>query len=115
MDATSRKPQQSAQSHMRAHGYTACQVGPPGGARRISVQNKVEPMMTRFVMATMAAGLLGCGAAFAQVGGMGVSPPLGVTSPLGIGPGSAVPPTGLRLGPTEGPTLAVRPTTSGPS
>jgi hypothetical protein len=73
-------------------------------------------MMTRFVMATMAAVLLGCGSAFAQVGGIGTSPgpsPLGMTSPLGIGPGSGVPPTGLPLGTTEVPTLGVSPTTSG--
>jgi hypothetical protein len=67
-------------------------------------------------MATMAAALLGCGSAFAQVGGIGTSPaPLGMTSPLGIGPGSGVPPTGLLLGTTEVPTLGVSPTTSGTS
>jgi hypothetical protein len=75
-------------------------------------------MMTRFVMATMAAALFGCGSAFAQVGGMGISPgssPLGMTSPLGIGPGSAVPPTGLRLGTTEVPALGVSPMPSATS
>jgi hypothetical protein len=99
-------------------GYTSYPVGPPGSARRVSMQNEVESMMTRIVMATMAAALLGCGSAIAQVGGIGVSPgpsPLGMTSPLGIGPGSAVPPTGLPLGTTEVPTLGVSPTTSGTS
>ena len=68
------------------------------------MQSKVEPMITRFVMAAMAAALLGCGSAFAQFGGAGVTPapsPLGMTSPLGIGPAAPVPPTGLRLGTTE--------------
>jgi hypothetical protein len=74
--------------------------------------------MTRLSMIAMTAVLLGCGSAFAQVGGTGISPgtsPLGMTSPLGIGPGSAVPPTGLRLGTTEVPTRGVSPTTSGTS
>jgi hypothetical protein len=72
--------------------------------------------MTRLLMIAMAAVLLGCGSAFAQVGGMGITPgpsPLGMTSPLGIGPGSAVPPTGLRLSTTEVPTLGVSAMTSG--
>ncbi len=75
-------------------------------------------MITRFVMAAMAAALLGCGSAFAQFGGAGVTPapsPLGMTSPLGIGPAAPVPPTGLRLGTTELPTLGVSPLTSGAS
>lgn len=60
--------------------------------------------MTRFVMATAAAVLLGCGSAFAQVGGTSTSSepsPLGMTSPLGIGAGSPVAPTGIPLGATE--------------
>jgi hypothetical protein len=74
--------------------------------------------MTRLLMIAMTAVLSGCGAAFAQVGGMGITPgpsPLGMTSPLGMGPGSVVPPTGLRLGTTEVPTLGVSPMTSGTS
>ena len=43
--------------------------------------------------------ILGCGAAFAQVGP--ATPPIGITSPLGIGPESAVPPVGIPLGATE--------------
>jgi hypothetical protein len=75
-------------------------------------------MMTRFVTAAMAAVLLSSGFAFAQVGGTGTmsgSSPLGMTSPLGIGPAAPVPPTGLRLGTTEVPTLGVSPLTSGTS
>jgi hypothetical protein len=74
--------------------------------------------MTRLLMVAVTAVLLSYGSAFAQVGGTSISPgpsPLGMTSPLGIGPGSAVPPTGLRLGATELPTLGVSPTTSGTS
>ena len=43
--------------------------------------------------------VLGCGAAFAQVGP--TASPLGITSPLGIGPGSAVPPVGVPMGALE--------------
>ena len=60
--------------------------------------------MTRFVMTTAAAVLLGCGSAFAQVGGTSISPepsPLGMTSPLGMGAGSPVAPTGIPLGAME--------------
>ena len=57
--------------------------------------------MKRFAMATAAAVLLSYGSAYAQVGGIspGLSP-LGMTSPLGIGPGSPVPPTHTPLGAT---------------
>src|ERR1700694_2761863 len=68
------------------------------------MQDEIEPTMTRFMMATTAAVLLGCASAFAQVGGMSFSPgssPLGMTSPLGIGPGSPVAPAGTPLGATE--------------
>jgi hypothetical protein len=60
--------------------------------------------MTKGVaMAVLAAVLLDCGSAFAQVGGMSIShgPPLGVTSPLGLGSGSPVPPTRIPMGATE--------------
>src|SRR4051794_15050423 len=65
-------------------------------------------MMTRFAIATTAAVLLSCGSALAQS-------PLGLTSPLGIGPGSPVGPTGIPLGATELGSLGVSPTTSGTS
>jgi len=61
-------------------------------------------MSLRFAAITMAAAFLGCGAALAQVGGVDMSAgpsPLGITSPLGIGPGSAAGPTGIPLGSTE--------------
>jgi hypothetical protein len=79
---------------------------------------KVETTMTRFVMAITAAALLSGSSAFAQVGGMSISPgpsPLGVTSPLGIGPGSPVAPTGIPLGATDLASPGVSPTTSGAS
>jgi hypothetical protein len=70
--------------------------------------------MTRLLLAAMAATLLGCGAAFAQVGGIGTSP-LGMTSPLGIGPAAPIAPTGIPLGATELASPGVSPMTSGTS
>jgi hypothetical protein len=72
--------------------------------------------MRRFLMAVMAAAFLGCGSTAAQVGGIGTSPgasPLGMTSPLGIGPAPAVAPTGVPLGATELASPGVSPMTSG--
>ena len=71
--------------------------------------------MTRFAAATTAALLLACGSAHAQVGGTSISPamPLGVTSPLGLGPGSQVAPTGIPMGATELASPGVSPLTSG--
>ena len=69
-------------------------------------------------MAAAAAFLLSCAPAFAQVGGMGITPgssPLGMTSPLGIGPGLPVAPVGIPLGATELASPGVSPTTSGAS
>src|SRR5229473_4712953 len=57
-------------------------------------------MKTQFVITTLAAALLGCGSTLAQVGGTGTSP-LSATSPLAIGSGSPVAPTGIPLGATE--------------
>jgi hypothetical protein len=57
-------------------------------------------MKMQFVMATLAAGFLGGSSVLAQVGGMATSP-LNATSPLTIGPGSSVGPTGIPLGATE--------------
>src|SRR4030081_2634600 len=46
--------------------------------------------------------MLVCNVAMAQVSGMASpSPTIGATSPLGLGTGSAVSPTGIPLGPTE--------------
>jgi hypothetical protein len=56
----------------------------------------------------------GCNSASAQVG-MSAPSPLGMTSPLGIGPGAAVPRTGIPLGTTELGSVGVSPTTSGTS
>jgi hypothetical protein len=55
------------------------------------------------------------GAAFAQVGMGAVTPPLGLTSPLGIGAAAPVGATGLPLGATELSTPGVSPMTSGSS
>ena len=74
--------------------------------------------MTRFMMTTTAAILLSCSSAIAQVGGMSLSPapsPLGMTSPLGIGPGSPVAPAGIPLGATELASPGVSPMPSGVS
>src|SRR5260221_11639431 len=58
--------------------------------------------MRRALVVATAAALFGCNPAFAQVGGIGSSTPgIGTTSPLGMTPGSSVPPVGLPLGATE--------------
>lgn len=56
--------------------------------------------------------LCNVGAAFAQVGMGPVTPPLGMTSPLGIGAAAPVGGTGLPLGATELATPGVSPMTS---
>jgi len=81
-------------------------------------------MKMQFVMATLAAALLGCGSTLAQVGGMATST-LSVTSPLAIGSVAPVAPTGIPLGATEmmtapgispaPPTTMSCSTTSGPT
>jgi hypothetical protein len=55
------------------------------------------------------------GAAFAQVGMGAVTPPLGMTSPLGIGAAAPVGATGVPLGATELATPGVSPMTSSSS
>ena len=55
------------------------------------------------------------GAAFAQVGMGAVTPPLGMTSPLGIGTAAPVGVTGVPLGATELATPGVSPMTSSSS
>jgi hypothetical protein len=57
-------------------------------------------MKMHFVIATMAASLLGCGSVLAQVGGVGTSP-IGAASPLAMGPALPVGPAGIPLGATE--------------
>jgi hypothetical protein len=59
--------------------------------------------------------LCNVGAASAQVGMGAVTPPLGMTSPLGIGAAAPVGATGLPLGATELATPGVSPMTSGSS
>jgi hypothetical protein len=72
-------------------------------------------MMARLAMVITAAVLLGCGSAYAQVGGISISPgpALGITSPLGLGPGSPVGPSGIPMGATELASPGVSPTISG--
>jgi hypothetical protein len=57
-------------------------------------------MKMHFAITTLAAILVGGGSVLAQVGGTGTSP-LSATSPLAIGSGSPVAPTGIPLGSTE--------------
>jgi len=57
-------------------------------------------MKMHFMMATLAAALLGCGSSLAQVGGTGMSP-LNATSPLAMGSSVPVGSTGIPLGATE--------------
>jgi hypothetical protein len=67
-------------------------------------------------LAMLTAVLLTSGSASAQIGGIGPSgSPLGMTSPLGIGPAPAVPRTGIPIGATELSTPGVSPMTSGTS
>jgi hypothetical protein len=58
--------------------------------------------MIRALIAAIATVPLGCGTAFSQIatGAPGPSP-LGITSPLGMAPGSPVPPAGIPMGATE--------------
>ena len=72
-----------------------------GPAKVVGPEFKTSLRKTMIVLAT-AAVLLGCGAAFSQIGtGAPVPSPLGITSPLGMAPGSPVPPAGIPLGNTE--------------
>jgi hypothetical protein len=58
--------------------------------------------MIRTLIAAIATVPLGCGAAFSQIAtGAPVPSPLGITSPLGMAPGSPVPPAGIPMGATE--------------
>jgi hypothetical protein len=68
-----------------------------GRSRRNSTMSKSMLIKTTIPAAFLL--VLGCGAAFAQVGP--TASPLGITSPLGIGPGSAVPPVGVPMGALE--------------
>jgi hypothetical protein len=69
---------------------------------RVPRRNREQPTMIRTLIAAIATVLLGCGAAFSQIGtGAPVPSPLGITSPLGMAPGSPVPPAGTPMGATE--------------
>jgi hypothetical protein len=72
--------------------------------------------MIRLLAATMAIILMGSASASAQIGAVPSAPsPLGMTSPLGIGPAPAVLGTGIPLGATELNSPGVSPMTSGVS
>ena len=64
------------------------------------------------LVAAIVLSLCDVGAAFAQVGTGAVTPPLGMTSPLGIGAAAPVGVTGVPLGATELATPGVSPMTS---
>jgi hypothetical protein len=69
--------------------------------------------MTRACITVLTALLLGSGSAIAQTApGL---PPIGLTSPLGVGPGAPVPPVRIPLGATQMQSLGVSPLTSGVS
>jgi hypothetical protein len=70
--------------------------------------------MKRLLIAAVACSLLACGPALAQVGMItGAPAQLGVTSPLGLGPGASVGATGIPLGATELATPGVSPNAAG--
>ncbi len=70
--------------------------------------------MKQFLIVAAACSVLGWSPAFAQVGMItGAPAPLGVTSPLGFGPGAPVGDTGIPLGATELATPGVSPSAAG--
>jgi hypothetical protein len=70
--------------------------------------------MRHFSIAAAALCFWACGPVFAQVGMVtGAPAPLGVTSPLGIGPGALVGATGIPLGATELATPGLSPSAAG--
>ena len=71
--------------------------------------------MSRLLIATIAWAYLGSSSVFAQVGMSSATPPLGITSPLGIGPGAPVAPTGIPLGAFELSSPGVSPNFTGAS
>jgi hypothetical protein len=70
--------------------------------------------MTRSLAIATAFVFVSCGSVLAQVSSSAPAP-LGITSPLGIGPAPAVPGTGIPLGATEFNSPGVSPMTSGVS
>ena len=69
--------------------------------------------MRRLVMFVLVLSTTGLPAAFAQSAvGTGMAAPIGITSPLGIGAGAPVAPTGIPLGATELATPGVSPSVS---
>src|ERR1700739_2461052 len=78
-----------------------------------AVANRKTPIRFSLVAAVIPALFVG-NVAMAQVTGMASpTPTIGATSPLGIGTGSAVPPTGIPLGSTEIASPGVSPAPTG--
>src|SRR5712671_1293093 len=78
-------------------------------------QSRMTSMGRLIVTATVSV-FLGCSTTWAQVTvGTGAPVPLGITSPLGMGPGASVGVTGIPLGATEMATPGVSPTAAGTS
>jgi hypothetical protein len=75
----------------------------------------MEIMTRQVLISAMLATLFGCTPVFAQVGGVGIpTPGISATSPLGMTPGSPVPPTGIPLGATELASPGLSPAPTGP-
>jgi hypothetical protein len=72
------------------------------GARRGSAAGKRRALMRFTLVAAVIPLLVLCNVAMAQISGMASpTPTIGATSPLGLGTGSTVSPTGIPLGSTE--------------
>src|ERR1700694_5099121 len=85
------------------------------GARRSDAAGRPRAPLRFSVIAAVIPALFVCNVAMAQVTGMATpTPTMGATSPLGIGTGSTVSPTGIPLGSTEiaSPGLSPLPTYS---
>jgi hypothetical protein len=81
-------------------GIVVKQIGM--GARCGNAAGKRKTSIRFSLIAAVIPALLMCNAAMAQVGGMASPiPTIGATSPLGMGTGSAISPTGIPFGSTE--------------
>ena len=91
-----------------------CGRCPPAEKWRLQMARSLR--LAGWSLAMLTAVLLASGSVSAQIGGIGPSgSPLGMTSPLGIGPAPAVARTGIPMGATELSTPGVSPMTSGTS
>src|SRR6267154_4253288 len=84
-----------------------------GVRRGDAVFKRRMPMRFSLIAAVLPA-LFVCNGAMAQVSGMAApTPTMGATSPLGLGTGSSVSPTGIRMGATEIASPGVSPMPTG--